>query len=53
MARVAVRMTQPDAGVRGRLRPVLAESADALIALSQATHFATVAAADDCRREAR
>jgi hypothetical protein len=53
MARVAVRMTQHDAGVRGRLRPVLAESADALITSSQATHLATVAAADGCRREGR
>ena len=48
MARVAIRMTQPDAEVRDRLRPVYAENADALIASSQvvATHFATVAAAN-------
>jgi len=49
MARVAIKMTQPDADVREKLRPVYAESADALIASSQvvATHFATVAAAND------
>ena len=49
MARVAIKMTQPDAEVRDKLRPVYAENADALIASSQvvATHFATVAAAND------
>ena len=49
MARVAVKMTQPDAEVREKLRPVYAEDADALIASSQvvASHFATVAAAND------
>ena len=49
MARGAVKMTQPDAAVRDRLRPGYAEDADALIAVSQvvATHFATVAAAND------
>ena len=48
MARVAIKMTQPDDEIRGRLRPGYAESADALIASSQvvATHFATVAAAN-------
>ncbi|WP_323005324.1 hexameric tyrosine-coordinated heme protein [Pseudorhodobacter sp.] len=48
MARVAVKMTQPDAEVREKLRPVYANDADALIASSQvvATHFATVAAAN-------
>jgi hypothetical protein len=48
MARVAIKMTQPDAEVRDRLRPVYAENDDALIASSQvvATHFATVAAAN-------
>ncbi len=54
MARVAIKMTQPDAEVRNKLRPVYAENADALIASSQvvATHFATVAAANDYRRDA-
>lgn len=49
LARVAVKATQPDAAVRNRLRPEYAEDADALIAASQvvATHFATVAAAND------
>ena len=53
MARVAIKMTQPDAAVRDKLRPVYAESADALIASSQvvATHFATVAAANDYWKE--
>ncbi len=48
MARVAVKMTQPDAEVRDELRTIYAEDADALIACSQvvATHFATVAAAN-------
>ena len=54
MARVAVKMTQPDAGVRDRLRPEYAEDANALIASSQvvATHFATVAAANNYWQEA-
>lgn len=54
MARVAIKMTQPDAQVRDKLRPVYAENADALIASSQvvATHFATVAAANDYWRDA-
>lgn len=49
MARVAIKMTQPDAAVRDALRPVYAADAHALIASSQvvATHFATVAAAND------
>lgn len=49
MARVAVKLTQPDAEVRDRLRPDYAEDAGALIAVSQvvATHFATIAAAND------
>ncbi len=49
MARVAIKMTQPDAEVRDKLRAIYAENADALIASSQvvATHFATVATAND------
>ena len=48
LARAAIRMTQPDAEVRTRLRPDYAEESGALIAISQvvATHFATVAAAN-------
>lgn len=55
MARVAIKMTQPDAAVRDRLRPIYAENSDALIASSQvvATHFATVAAANNYWRETR
>ena len=54
MARVVIKMTQPDAEVRDKLRPVYSENADALIASSQvvATHFATVAAANDYWRDA-
>jgi len=49
MARVAIKMAQPDAEVRDKLRAIYAENADALIASSQvvATHFATVATAND------
>lgn len=49
MARVAIMMTQPDAAIRDKLRPVYAEDADALIASGQfvATHFVTVAVAND------
>lgn len=55
MARVAIKMTQPDPAVRDKLRPVYAEDADALIASSQvvATHFATVAAANDFWKDSR
>lgn len=53
LARVAVKLTQPDAEIRDRLRPVYAEDSDALIAVSQvvATHFATVSAANDHWRD--
>lgn len=49
MARVAIKMTQPDASIREKLRPEYAGDFDALIASSQvvATHFATVAAANN------
>lgn len=49
LSRVAVKMTQPDAEMRDKLRPAYAENADSLIASSQvvATHFATVAAANN------
>ena len=54
LARVAIKMTQPDAEVRDKLRPVYAEDTDALIASSQvvATHFATVTAANGYWRDA-
>jgi hypothetical protein len=53
MARVAIKLTQPDATVRDKLRSVYSEDADALIASSQvvATHFATVAAANEYWKE--
>lgn len=53
LARVAVKLTQPDTDVRDRLRPDYAEDSGALIAVSQvvATHFATVAAANDYWRD--
>lgn len=53
LARVAIKVTQPDAEVRARLRPDYAEDPDALIAVSQvvATHFATVAAANGYWRD--
>ena len=48
LSRVAVKLTQPDAAARDRMRPDYAEDANALIAVSLvvATHFATVAAAN-------
>ena len=49
MSRVAVKMTQPDAEIRERLRKEYATSFEALIAASGvvATHFQTVAAANN------
>lgn len=49
LSRVAVKLTQPDAAVRDKLRPEYAGDSDALIAVSQvvATNFATVAAANN------
>ena len=54
LSRMAIKLTQPDATVRDRLRPDYAEDSDALIAVSQvvATHFATIAAANDFWRDA-
>lgn len=48
MSRMGVKVTQPSAEVRDKLRPVYAEDADALIASSQviAINFQTVAAAN-------
>lgn len=55
LARMAVKLTQPDAEARDRMRPEYAGDSDALIAVSQvvATHFATVAAANDHWRDLR
>jgi hypothetical protein len=48
LARLGVKLTQPSAEVRDRLRPDYAENADSLIASSQviAIHFQTVAQAN-------
>ncbi len=48
LSRMAIKLTQPDAEARDRMRPEYAEDADSLISVSQvvATHFATVAAAN-------
>ncbi|RKN33958.1 hexameric tyrosine-coordinated heme protein [Micromonospora musae] len=49
LSRIGVKMTQPSAEVRERLRPEYAENADSLIASSQviALNFQTVAQAND------
>lgn len=49
MARLIIKVTQPDAAVRERLRPIYAEDARYLIAIGQtvATEFATIAAANN------
>ncbi|HLW31788.1 MAG TPA: hexameric tyrosine-coordinated heme protein [Aequorivita sp.] len=49
MARLIIKVTQPDAAVRDKLRPVYAEDAAMLIAVGQvvATEFATIAAANN------
>ncbi|MEO6941813.1 MAG: hexameric tyrosine-coordinated heme protein [Terrimesophilobacter sp.] len=49
MSRIGVKVTQPSADVRDRLRPEYAEDASSLIASSQviAINFQTVAAAND------
>ncbi|MEH6836002.1 MULTISPECIES: hexameric tyrosine-coordinated heme protein [Falsihalocynthiibacter] len=54
LSRVAIKMTQPDASIREKLRSEYAVDPDALIASSQivATHFATVAAANGYWRDA-
>ena len=48
MSRLIIKMTQPDAAVREKLRPVYAEDAAMLLAVGQvvATEFATIAAAN-------
>ncbi|HFK5526285.1 hexameric tyrosine-coordinated heme protein [Elizabethkingia anophelis] len=49
MARLIIKVTQPDAEVREKLRPVYAENPEMLIAIGQvvATEFATIAAANN------
>lgn len=48
MARLIIKITQPDAGIREKLRPIYAEDAAMLIAIGQtvATEFAVIAAAN-------
>lgn len=49
MSRLIIKVTQPDAEVRERLRPVYAEDAAMLLAVGQivAVEFATIAAANN------
>lgn len=49
MARLIIKVTQPDAEMREKLRPKYAEDASALIAIGAtvATEFATIAAANN------
>ena len=49
MARLIIKVTQPDANVREKLRPVYAEDPGLLIAIGQmvAAEFATIAAANN------
>lgn len=49
MARLIIKVTQPDAAVRKKLRPVYAEDPAMLIAIGQtvAQEFATIAAANN------
>jgi len=49
MARLVIKVTQPDAQIREKLRPVYAEDPEMLIAIGQvvATEFATIAAANN------
>ena len=49
LSRVAVKMTQPDATVRAKLRDVYANSADSLTMVSHvvAVNFQTIAAANN------
>lgn len=55
MARLIIKVTQPDAAVREKLRPVYADDAAMLIAIGQtvATEFATIAAANNYWRESK
>lgn len=49
MARLTIKLTQPDAATREKLRPVYADDASMLIAIGQtvALEFATVAQANN------
>ncbi|MCZ8206835.1 MAG: peroxidase [Aquidulcibacter sp.] len=49
LARLAVKLTQPDGEIRSRLRIIYESDANALVAVSHvvAVHFATIAAANN------
>jgi hypothetical protein len=49
MSRLIIKVTQPDAAIREKLRPVYADDASMLIAIGQtvATEFSTIAAANN------
>lgn len=49
MARLIIKITQPDAEKRGKMRPIYSENPGLLIAVGQAvaTEFATIAAANN------
>lgn len=49
MARLIIKITQPDPEMREKIRPIYAENASMLIAIGQtvATEFATIAAANN------
>jgi hypothetical protein len=53
LARLVVKLTQPDAEVRSRLRNIYESDASALVAASHvvAVHFATIAAANNYWRD--
>lgn len=55
MARLIIKVTQPDAKIREKLRPVYADNASMLIAIGQtvATEFATIAAANNYWKETK
>ncbi|ROS20412.1 hexameric tyrosine-coordinated heme protein [Chryseobacterium sp. BIGb0232] len=55
MARLIIKVTQPDAAVREKLRPVYADDASMLIAIGQtvATEFATIAAANNYWKDSK
>lgn len=49
LARLTIKITQPNASIREKLRPIYAEDASMLIAIGQtvAMEFATIAAANN------
>lgn len=53
LSRLAVKLTQPDAQIRASLRNEYEQDAMALVAVAQvvATHFATIAAANNCWKD--